>query len=507
MFLLIAPLIAVNKWLFNQDTVDKVLKHLMTHGTYVEDGEVLGKTIIFAKNSPHAQFIAQRFDANYPHLKGKFARVIDYKTEYAQSLIDDFSEPEKAPHIAVSVDMLDTGIDVPEVVNLVFFKVVRSKTKFWQMIGRGTRLRPDLFGPGQHKQNFQIFDYCHNFEFFNQNPDLSDGAGSESLSQRLFEARVELMSNLDGNSQLTDDAAQKLRHEISRHLYDEVMGMNLDNFVVRPQRRYVEKYQDENIWNKLGLDEKTELIEYLSDLPSSVVDDDTAAKQFDLLILRSQLALLNGEKSFLSYKKKVIKTASALEELQNVPMVAREMELILDVQTDEFWTDITLPMLDTRMRLGISGYNLPEGIRQIWDDEEGDKIENHLPEIAAELIVAGEVFYRATKLHRHEWRVKRKAELEKKEQERIEEEARKTEERRIRNEQAQIDNLLAQASALKQATEIRTYVQVILEANKNAPDPMSDAKLKAWQEWALAQADRIDPVKSGAYKTFPETEK
>ena len=116
-------------------------------------------------------FIAERFDANYPHLKGHFARVIDFKTEYAQSLIDDFSNPAKAPHIAISVDMLDTGIDVPEVVNLVFFKIVRSKTKFWQMIGRGTRLCPDLFGPGQHKEHFLVFDFCQNFEFFNQNPE------------------------------------------------------------------------------------------------------------------------------------------------------------------------------------------------------------------------------------------------------------------------------------------------------------------------------------------------
>ena len=142
---------AVNKWLFNEDTVDKVLEHVMSHGLKVEEGDRLGKTIIFAKNHDHAVFIQKRFDANYPHLKGQFARVIDFKTEYAQSLIDDFSIANKPPHIAISVDMLDTGIDVPEVVNLVFFKIVRSKTKFWQMIGRGTRLCPDLFGPGRHK--------------------------------------------------------------------------------------------------------------------------------------------------------------------------------------------------------------------------------------------------------------------------------------------------------------------------------------------------------------------
>ena len=107
---------ALNKWLFNADTVDKVLEHLMTHGIKVAAGDRLGKTIIFAKNHDHAQFIAARFDANYKHFKGAFARVIDFKTEYAQSLIDDFSVADRAPHIAISVDMLDTGIDVPEVV-------------------------------------------------------------------------------------------------------------------------------------------------------------------------------------------------------------------------------------------------------------------------------------------------------------------------------------------------------------------------------------------------------
>ena len=142
---------AVNKWLFNKDTVDKVLAHLMTRGLTVAGGDRLGKTILFAKNQAHAEFIAERFNANYPHYKGEFARVITFKTEYAQSLIDSFSNKEKNPHLAISVDMLDTGIDIPEVVNLVFFKLLRSKTKFWQMVGRGTRLCPDLFrtGPGQ----------------------------------------------------------------------------------------------------------------------------------------------------------------------------------------------------------------------------------------------------------------------------------------------------------------------------------------------------------------------
>ena len=187
---------AVNGWLFNADTVDKVLEHLMTNGLKVDGGDQLGKTIIFAKNHNHALFIEERFNKNYPHLTGKFARVIDNYESYAQSLLDDFSTPTKSPHIAISVDMLDTGIDVPDVVNLVFFKLIRSKTKFFQMIGRGTRLRPSLFGPGQDKEYFCVFDYCGNLEFFGQNPLGVTAGAQESLSKKLFLRRLELLQNL-----------------------------------------------------------------------------------------------------------------------------------------------------------------------------------------------------------------------------------------------------------------------------------------------------------------------
>ncbi len=181
---------AVNQWLFNKDTVDKVLEHLMTRGLRVAGGDRLGKTIIFAKNQQHADFIVERFDVNYPHYRGEFARAITFKIEYTQTLIDNFSIKEKSPHIAISVDMLDTGIDIPEVVNLVFFKLVRSKTKFWQMLGRGTRLCPDLFGPGEHKEFFYLFDYCQNLNYFSQNIPATEGSVAESLGKRLFNARL-----------------------------------------------------------------------------------------------------------------------------------------------------------------------------------------------------------------------------------------------------------------------------------------------------------------------------
>ncbi len=188
---------AVNSWLFNKDTVDKALQHLMEHGHKVEGGDRLAKTIIFARNHDHATFIEERFNFHYPHLAGHFARVIDNYSKYPQTLIDDFSDKDKAPHIAISVDMLDTGIDVPEVANLLFFKPVYSKIKFWQMIGRGTRLCIALFGPGDDKSDFRVFDFCFNFDFFRENPQGFESGGGVSLGARLFRARVSLLGHLN----------------------------------------------------------------------------------------------------------------------------------------------------------------------------------------------------------------------------------------------------------------------------------------------------------------------
>jgi len=340
---------AVNKWLFNADTVDKVLEHLMTHGLKVAAGDRLGKTIIFAKNHDHAQFIATRFDINYPHLKGSFARVIDFKTEYAQSLLDDFYIAEKPPHIAISVDMLDTGIDVPEVVNLVFFKIVRSKTKFWQMLGRGTRLCPDLFGPGRHKEFFHVFDFCQNFEFFNQNPQTADAAVADSLAKRLFVRRVELVGEIDKRGE-EDEPLQAVRSDTATRLHEEVAAMSLDNFIVRPKRLFVEHYAEKAAWESLSDADKADLINEVAGLPSGLADDDFDAKQFDLLLLRAQLALLRSDHAFEGLRNKIVAIAGLLEELQNIPMVAAELSLILELQTDEYWQDITVPMLETVRR-------------------------------------------------------------------------------------------------------------------------------------------------------------
>ena len=356
---------AMNKWLFNKDTVDKVLELLMTQGHKVVGGDRLGKTIIFAKNNAHANFIAERFNANYPHYAGQFARVITYQTEYAQSLIDDFSVKEKAPHIAISVDMLDTGIDVPEVVNLVFFKNVHSKAKFWQMLGRGTRLCKDLFGPEQNKQEFVIFDFCQNLEFFSQNLEGSKGQVVEPLSQRTFKARLELLSVLDeqmaqmsrpGVIPIAEPAADygltvaTMRADTARQLHAVVAGMRLDNFVVRPQRRWVQAWSDARAWDTVTGDQLIDLAQHVSGLPSAVRDDDEEAKRFDLLMLRTQLGSARADVGFARLREQVRSLADGLSELGSIPDVKKHMVLIEAVAGEEWWQDVTLPMLEQARR-------------------------------------------------------------------------------------------------------------------------------------------------------------
>jgi type I restriction enzyme R subunit len=393
---------AVNQWLFNKDTVDKVLAHLTTHGLKVAGGDRLGKTIIFAKNNAHAEFIAERFDANYPHLKGAFARVVTFKVVYAQSLIDDFSQKEKAPHIAISVDMLDTGIDVPEVVNLVFFKMVRSKTKFWQMVGRGTRLCRDLFGPDDHKKFFFIFDYCQNLEFFSQDLPAAEGALAASLGTRLFRARVSLLTELDhaeGQHALPKAAEPvakwagetptpgELRAAVAEGLRSEVAAMNPENFVVRPKRALVEKYGKPEAWTTLSAAAVGELADEIAGLPAEKEAEPEETKRFDLLMLRLQLALLKQKPSFANLRDQVKKIADLLAEQPNIPMIAAQMELIQEVQGDPWWQDVTVPMLEVvRKRLRGLVVLIEKAERKAiytdFEDELGPAAEIELPAIS-----------------------------------------------------------------------------------------------------------------------------
>jgi type I restriction enzyme R subunit len=394
----------VNKRLFNIDTVDLVIAHLMQNGIKVEGGDRLGKTIIFAKNQAHAVFIEGRFNAVYPHLAGHFARVITHESgAYAQTLIDDFSKKTKAPHIAISVDMLDTGIDVPEVVNLVFFKQIRSKTKFWQMMGRGTRLCPDLFGPGQHKEFFRVFDYCQNLEFFGANPELKEAGSAKSLSERLFAARIDLVRALnekagkpEGFSAGTQTpftatgepppSEAVIREGALKTLQDTVIGLNLDNFLVRQHRRAVEKYREPKAWVGINDEMRKELVEEIAPLPSERGFGTEEAKRFDLLMFSLQLALLKGSKRFDTLKKQLLEIASALEEQTGIPAIAHQAVLIEEIQTDQWWEGVTVPLLElVRLRLRDLVQHIEKSRKAVvysnFADEIGEGIEHELPQV------------------------------------------------------------------------------------------------------------------------------
>lgn len=344
---------ALNTWLFNEDTVDKVLQTLMKEGRKVAGGDRLGKTIVFAKNNKHAEFIERRFNANYPEYKGHFGRIITYKTTYAQSLIDSFSDPAKLPQIAISVDMLDTGIDVPDVVNLVFFKPVHSRTKYWQMVGRGTRLRPDLYGPGDDKKDFVIFDVCQNIEYFNEDYPSAEASAGVSLGARLFNARIALLAGIDEAP--ADDDLTALRDDIAARMHFQVSGMSMANFLVRPKRAAVERFGELAAWSGMSGEDYADAAE-LAGLPSAedVRDTDEQAKRFDLFALRAQLGVLTADAGLEAARKRIQAIANALAEQKSIPKVAENLELIAAVASDEWWEDVTAPMLEM-MRKRLRG--------------------------------------------------------------------------------------------------------------------------------------------------------
>ncbi len=341
---------AINSWLFNKDTVDKVLQHLMEYGHKVEGGDRLGKTIVFARNHAHAQFIEERFNYHYPEYAGHFARIIDNYAKYPQSLLDDFSQKDKAPHIALSVDMLDTGIDVPEVVNLVFFKPVYSKIKFWQMIGRGTRLCPDLFGPEDDKADFRVFDFCFNFDFFRENPQGIEPSGSASLGARLFRARVQLLSHLQITPELEEET---LKDTLTDGLHAQVAAMNRDNFIVRMHLDAVERFQERPVWDDLDDTDRDVLQARVADLPSQIEPDDIESRLFDLKVLRMQLALaVDNKAAFDRHRQRVVELAQFLEDKTAIPAVAAQLTYIASLQESTFWDGINLAGLEElRVRL------------------------------------------------------------------------------------------------------------------------------------------------------------
>lgn len=313
---------ALNEWIFNRDTIRQVLNVLMTDGIKIEYGEKLGKTIIFAKNHLHAEKILEVFNSEYPHLSG-FAKVIDNKINYAQSLIDEFSDPKKLPQIAISVDMLDTGIDVPEVLNLVFFKKVMSKAKFWQMIGRGTRLCPGLLD-GEDKNKFYIFDFCGNFEFFRMNQGKPT-ANQMALQGAIFNLKSQIIFKLQDIAYQTEDLIA-FRKSLVGEMVTKVRELNKDNFAVKQHLKYVELYSSEENYVSLTYEDTLIIKEELA--PLIIPDEDEAsAVRFDALMYGIELAYLAG-KGYSRHRSDLFKKVSGIASVANIPEITAKSELI-----------------------------------------------------------------------------------------------------------------------------------------------------------------------------------
>ena len=332
---------AINSWLFNRDTIKKLLELLMEKGLKVEGGDKLGKTIIFARNHRHAERIVEIFNQLYPEYKGEFAKLIDNQVKYNENLIEHFSIKDDFPQIAVSVDMLDTGVDVPEILNLVFFKPIKSKIKFWQMIGRGTRLCKDLFGIGQDKKEFYIFDYCKNFEFFSENPKGIEANTQISLTERIYGYKLDLIVELQNLKYQSDEAFKNYREELIQEFIDEINKLNKESFLVKAKVHYIEQFSKKDNWIYISTIDLADIKENL--IPLFIASDENeSAKRFDNLLYQLQVKRIRTEKTSRC-ENAIIETVSELEKLGTVPQVKEKQELILKVaETDylkeaDFW--------------------------------------------------------------------------------------------------------------------------------------------------------------------------
>lgn len=334
------------KYIFNQNTVDYVLTQLIENGYRVNDGTMIGKTIIFAYNHNHAVFIAERFAALYPDLGPDFCRVIDNYEKYSSDLIVRFKNPESLPQIAVSVDMLDTGIDVAEIVNLVFFKPVHSKIKFWQMIGRGTRLCPNLYGHGQDKKDFLIFDYYRNFEYFSVNADGAIPTKSTSVVATIFNLRTDLKYILQDASYQSDPDAKSLHDKIGEILHNQIKDLNRSRLDVRQQMKLVESLSQPEAMIALSLGDTMAMKENISPLFKNTLADASALK-FDALCLKRQLALVDETVSAGASETQITTIARYLKEKKaSIPQVMAKMDTIKAVLTSQFWNSLSLGSLE-----------------------------------------------------------------------------------------------------------------------------------------------------------------
>ena len=334
---------ALNEKIFNEDTIRKVLAILMEQGIKVDYGNKIGKSIIFAKNHRHAEKIYEVFGKEYPNYPPHFCRVIDNYTNYAQSLIDEFSDPKKLPQIVVSVDMMDTGIDVPEVVNLVFFKKVMSKAKFWQMIGRGTRLCPGLLD-GKDKKQFYIFDFCGNFDFFRMNPKGKSVPMTMSVQERIFELKTQMVYKLQDLAYQTEELIA-FRDTLIEDITFKIKQLNRENFSVKQHLKFIDLYSDKKSFEALTPVDLQQLSEEIAPLILPY-EDEISAIRFDALMYAIELGHIAGNKYSKGIKDLVGKVR-AVATVGTIPAVKAQKDFINQVLNTDYLERATVSDFET----------------------------------------------------------------------------------------------------------------------------------------------------------------
>lgn len=361
----------------NKNTVDKVLHGLMSEGLKVNSGEKIGKTIIFAYNHKHAQLIVDRFKDLYSKYDSEFCALIDNYVNYAQNLIEKFEVRDGMPQVAVSVDMLDTGIDVPDILNLVFFKPVKSKIKFNQMIGRGTRLSQNIFGPGKHKEKFLIFDYCGNFSFFELNPDGNISTPSKSLTQKIFEIKVDLVAELQKPEYQLNKEYKEFYENLKQELIGKVSELNKNRIEVRENILFVDKYKQQENWFNLSVLNVKEIKFNLAKLIDVDVNEEETAKLFDLKVFYAEVNLLDNGTINSNIAENIIKIAKALKEKISIPQVRVKLDVINKIQEQVFWNNVSVFSLEEiRQELRDLIKFLKEGVSVYVTDFKDEEVTN-----------------------------------------------------------------------------------------------------------------------------------
>lgn len=371
----------INTWVLNEKTIDAVLETLMNQGIKVDGGQTLGKTVIFAQNQRHARAIVERFEKLYPHLTG-YIKTVLHSDDYSHTIIEEF-ELKPRPVITVSVDMMDTGVDVPEIVNLVFFKKVRSKIKFWQMIGRGTRLceglevSDPLDGNHTDKERFYIFDWCRNFEFFRENSEVIEGKMMTSLAEKVFQRQAEL-AQIFQDSAFASDEYQEWRSELVRVMNGQLIALNDELISVRQHRREVEKFRRIESFTLIS---DTSLAELKRPIAMLVINDeaDIEALKFDSLMYGYMVELCRGRKTTM-HRNNVFAIVASLQKMVTVPQVKEKLPLIERV-VDEGVLDTATPLMLEEVRKELRGL-----IRFIANGPSRREVRTHLDDPVVDMV-------------------------------------------------------------------------------------------------------------------------